>query len=129
MIEKHDRDALIAYRIEQARETIMLAEFLLECNKLTVAVNRIYYGIYYALTALAIKNKFETSKHTQLIGWFNKEYISTSRVDMKYGKILRNSFLNRTKGDYDAYIQFDKNEVENMLIEMKDFISLVEENL
>lgn len=129
MIEKHERDALIAYRIEQARETIMLAEFLLKSNKLTVAVNRIYYGMYYALTALAIKNKFETSKHTQLIGWFNKEYISTSRIDIKYGKILRIAFLNRTKGDYDAYVLFDKSEVENMLNEMKDFISIIEFNL
>jgi uncharacterized protein (UPF0332 family) len=129
MIENQDRDSLIAYRIEQAKETIMLAEFLLQSNKLTVAVNRIYYGMYYALTALAIKNKFETSKHTQLIGWFNKEFISSNRVDVKYGKILRIAFSNRTKGDYDAYVHFEKNEVESMLNEMKDFISLIESNL
>ena len=129
MIENQDRTSLITYRIEQAKETIMLAEFLLQSNKLTVAVNRIYYGMYYALTALAIKNKFETSKHTQLIGWFNKEFISTNRVDVKYGKILRIAFSNRTKGDYDAYVHFEKNEVESMLNEMKDFISIIESNL
>ena len=27
------------------------------------------------VTALAIKNKFETSKHQQLLGWFNKTFI------------------------------------------------------
>lgn len=48
---------------------------------------------------------------------------------MGYGKILRIAFLNRTKGDYDAYVRFDKSEVENMLNEMKDFISIIEFNL
>ena len=42
-----------------------------------MAVNRIYYGLYYAVTALAIKHRFETSKHLQLIGWFNKEFIAS----------------------------------------------------
>jgi len=85
--------------------------------------------MYYALTALALKNKFETSKHGQLIGWFNKEFISTGKVDPKYGKILRNAFQNRTKSDYDAFIGFSTFEVESMLNEMVDFIDQIKEIL
>jgi uncharacterized protein (UPF0332 family) len=76
MINKLDRDSLIKYRLQQAKDTIELSVFLLESNRLVVAVNRIYYGMYYALTALALKYKFETSKHGQLIGWYNKEFVS-----------------------------------------------------
>lgn len=122
MIAENDRDALIEYRLKQAFDTIELAKFLLFSDKLVIAVNRIYYGMYYALTALALKNKFETSKHGQLIGWFNKEFISSKKVDSKYGKILRNAYQNRTKGDYDAFINFSIVEVESMLNEMVDFI-------
>ena len=91
-------------------------------DKLVVAVNRIYYGMYYALTALALKYAFETSKHAQLIGWFNKEFVLSKRVDSKYGKILRNSYQNRTKGDYEPFVLFSIDEVELMLCEMVDFI-------
>lgn len=122
MITDNDRDALIEYRLKQAFDTIELAEFLVLNDKLVIAVNRIYYGMYYALTALALKNKFETSKHGQLIGWFNKEYILSKTVDSKYGKILRNAYQNRIKGDYDAFIDISTNEVEFMLSEMQDFI-------
>ena len=122
MITEKDRDSLVEYRLNQALETIELAKFLVVSDKLIIAVNRIYYGMYYALTALALKNKFETSKHGQLIGWFNKEYISSKMVDTKYGKILRNAYQNRTKGDYDAFVNFSKVEVESMLYEMTDFI-------
>lgn len=99
MITENDRDALIDFRLNQAFDTIRLTKFLVSSDKLVIAVNRIYYGMYYALTALALKNKFETSKHGQLIGWFNKEYIASKKVDSKYGKILRNAYQNRTKGE------------------------------
>ena len=43
MINENDRDALVAYRMQQAIETIELAKFLAESQKLVIAVNRIYY--------------------------------------------------------------------------------------
>ena len=51
MIEDADRLALIDSRIKQATETIELANFLAISGKYVIAVNRIYYGMYYALTA------------------------------------------------------------------------------
>ncbi len=126
MIEDINREALVKYRLNQAIETIELARFLVHNDKLAIAVNRIYYGMYYALTALALKNSFETSKHGQLIGWFNKEYISAKKADPKAGKILRNAFQNRTKGDYDAFVNFERIEVEIMLDEMSYFIDEIE---
>ena len=122
MITDNDRDALVEYRLKQADETIDLARFLLSNEKLVIAVNRIYYGMYYALTALALKYAFETSKHAQLIGWFNKEFILSKKVESKYGEILREAYKNRTKGDYDAFIVFSTDEVELLLIKMVDFI-------
>jgi uncharacterized protein (UPF0332 family) len=99
---------------------------LIDSNKLVVAVNRIYYGLYYAVTALAIKHRYETSKHLQLIGWFNKEFIATQKLDKKNGKILRIAYQNRIKGDYDAFVQFDIEEVESMHFEMTNFIKEIE---
>jgi uncharacterized protein (UPF0332 family) len=126
MINESDRNSLVKYRILQAKDTIELAKFLIDSNRLTVAVNRIYYGLYYSITALAIKKQFETSKHAQLIGWFNKEYIATDILDRRFGKILRNAYQNRTKGDYDAFVTFEKDEVVDMYYEMIDFIKEIE---
>ena len=123
MISDEDRKALIEYRMKQAEDTIELANFLADNQKLVVAVNRIYYGMYYALTSLALKFQFETSKHGQLIGWFNQEFIAKGKVDPRFGKILRNAFQCRTKGDYDAFVEFSRMEIETMLTEMEIFIA------
>lgn len=122
MIAENDRDILIEYRLKQAVESIELAKFLLSSDKLVLAVNRIYYGMFYALSALALKHAFKTSKHTQLIGWFNKEFILSKKVDSKYGKILKQAYQNRTKGDYEVFVLFSTDEVELLLIKMVDFI-------
>ena len=119
--EKKKKD-LIKYRLEQARDTISVVELLIENMELPTAVNRIYYGMFYSLLALGLKYKFETSKHQQLLGWFNKNFIHTNKIDVRFGKILRNAFKNRRKGDYETYIEFNLEDVQLMFSEMKEFI-------
>ncbi|MGE5355077.1 MAG: HEPN domain-containing protein [Deltaproteobacteria bacterium] len=102
------RNDLIKYRLEQEIETIELVEFLIASKEFDLAINRIYYGMYYSLTALALKHEFNTSKHIQLIGWFNKQFIASALIDKRFGRIIRLAYQNRTKGDYDAYVTFEK---------------------
>ncbi len=116
-----EEEALINYRLEQAKETANVVEFLIENSQLALAMNRIYYGMFYALLALSLSEKFRTAKHLQLIGWFNKNFIATSKCDAKFGQSLRKAYQNRTKGDYDAFVEFDIAEVKTMLIEMEAF--------
>jgi uncharacterized protein (UPF0332 family) len=79
--------------------------------------------MFYALLALGLAHQFETSRHSQLIGWFNKNFIYKGVIDSKYGKILNKAFNRRTKGDYDTYVEFEKEIVIEMFSEMQDFIS------
>jgi uncharacterized protein (UPF0332 family) len=128
-IESSDRDSLIKYRLTQAEETILDVQLLIENNRLRSAVNRIYYGMFYSLLALGLANQFDTSKHAQLIGWFNKNFIHEGLIDSKYGKIINKAFNRRTKGDYDSYIEFEQEIVLEMFIEMKEFITTIKLHL
>ncbi len=122
-LSEQDREALIQHHVDKSMESIHQVKFLIENNQLSLAVNRIYYGVYYILSALAIKSRFKTSKHEQLIGWFNKIYIKGNIVDKRYGKIIRKFHENRMEGDYNVFSDFLKEEVEQAFIEMKDTIA------
>ena len=126
-LKNNDRISLIKYRLEQARETIDDAKLLIENSKFRSAVNRIYYAMFYSLLALGLKYRFETSKHSKLIGWFNKNFVHAGKLDKKYGRIINRAFVKRIKGDYDSYIEFDKETVENMFTNMKEFIEIIED--
>jgi len=124
-----DRNELIRYRLEQAIESIDVVNLLIENKKFNVAVNRIYYGIFYSLPALGLKYRYETSKHFQLIGWFNKEFVRTKKINVEYGRILRKAYESRRSGDNDAFAEFTKEDVESLFSEMKKFIRFIEDLL
>ena len=129
MISIEERNELIKFRIEQAKETISDAEILIKFGKFRSAVNRIYYGMFYCLLALGLKHQFESSKHQQLIGWFNKNFIHTGKIDEKFGVMLRDAFKERQKGDYEIFVQFTKEEVDEMFADMKIFVAEIENHL
>jgi uncharacterized protein (UPF0332 family) len=129
MSTKFNKEDLINYRIEQANKTIHEIPLLVDNELNKTAVNRIYYGMFYMLLALALKYDYKTSKHRQLIGWFNKTFIKTGAIDLKYGKIINDAYENRSDSDYGLFIEFSKEEVEEMFNEMKMFIAEIKRYL
>ena len=126
MINDKDRNILIEYRLAQAKDTIDEVKKLIDNDLLKVAVNRIYYWIFYSITALSLKYNFQSSKHLQLIGWFNKKFVKENLISSKYGKILRAAFKNRLDGDYVPFIKFKRNDILEMYSDMIDFINKIE---
>jgi uncharacterized protein (UPF0332 family) len=126
-MKEKDKLELIKYRVEKSKQTIEDVEFLIKNNMLGLAVNRIYYGGFYILSALALKNNFTTSKHQQLIGWFNKTFVKEKLMDKKYGQFIVKAFENRSTGDYDDFAEFKKEDVLTMFKELKDFCRKIQE--
>jgi uncharacterized protein (UPF0332 family) len=122
-IDPEDKKKLIEYRINQVRETVNEADLMLQNSCFRAAVNRIYYSMFYLLLALGLKYEFSTSKHHQLIGWFNKNFIHTGKINREYGKMLRKAYQYRIKGDYEPIVSFDKETVESMFADLKEFIA------
>lgn len=120
-----DQADLIQYRLAEAIECISDVELLISHQRYRSATNRMYYGMFYVVLALACKYDFETSKHSQLLGWFNKEFIVSDKIEPVYGKILHKAFHRRSKGDYDAFISFDQVAILEMYEEMKLFIEKI----
>jgi uncharacterized protein (UPF0332 family) len=121
-----DRELLINNYLEKSRTTIKKVEFLVENSEYQLAVNRIYYGIYYSLSALAIKHQYSTSKHAQLIGWFNRTFVKVGAIEKEFSKMIRKAFENRMEGDYNVFADFSKEEVEQSLKEMKIVIQALD---
>jgi uncharacterized protein (UPF0332 family) len=125
-LEKNERAELIKYRLDEANESIADVQLLIDNDRSRAAVNRIYYGMFYSLLALGLAYKFETSKHQQLLGWFNKNFIHEGLIDSKFGKIINDASSRRTKSDYESFIDFKKDTIVEMFDEMKEFIVEIE---
>lgn len=121
----NEKEALINIRIHQAEEALREVEFLLEHKMLSLATNRIYYSIFYAISAVSIKDNFSTSKHKKLLGWFNKNYINTDILPKEFGKMIYACFENREKSDYDFLFELTKEEINGYYELAKKFFNAV----
>jgi uncharacterized protein (UPF0332 family) len=118
-INKQD---LINHRITKSKETIEDARLAIVSNRLRNSLNRIYYAIFYIVSALAQKDGFSTSKHMQLMGWFNKNYIKTGIVQQEFSKIYSLSFYSRQESDYEDFVEYNKEDIEKRYNDMLRFL-------
>ena len=69
--------ALVDYRMEKSRESIKAAKVMVKEKMLTFAMNRIYYAMFYAVKAALGAKTVSFSKHGQVKGYFNREFIKS----------------------------------------------------
>jgi uncharacterized protein (UPF0332 family) len=124
-----DREQLIANYKDKAHKIEEEIPLLIAHHQLFTAVNRIYYGIYYLLSALALKHGFSTSKHTQLIRWFNKNFVKPRKIENQYTQYIQEAFEKRMKGDYEVLTSFSESDVTDLFDKMKKTLRALEKLL
>lgn len=96
---------LAFYRLEQSKENLEEAEALFSINKFKGASNRAYYAIFHAIKAILALEETDFKKHSSVIAYFNKEYISKNIFPRELGKRVSEARFFREKSDYvDFYI-------------------------
>ena len=118
--------SLIAYRISRAHEAIEEARILFDAGHVNAYVNRLYYGCFYATSALLLTKNLSTNKHGQLRSLLHREFVKTGSIPQEMGKHFDLLFNNRQKGDYADLVVFKADEVAGWLVQTKTFVSHIE---
>lgn len=120
---------LVGYRMERAKEMLSAAEDNLKIGQYKTSLNRSYYAIFHAMRAMNILKGFDSSKHSGVIAYFNKEYIKEGIMDRELSVIIKSSSFLREKSDYDDFFIVGRTETENQLASAKVFLEAVEKYL
>ncbi len=116
---------LIRNCLFKAGKSLDSSQILLENKDVDAAFNRIYYSIFYSVMALGYKYGFITSKHRQLMGWFNKKFINEDKVfSSRMYQIYKTAYDNRQESDYNLILVTNKKmeEVEEALADADFFV-------
>lgn len=96
-----DKQALIKYRLEQAKETLLDAKVLYENERRPASiVNRAYYAMFYATLALLVTIGMSSSKHIGVISFFDSEFVKKNLFPKEMSRMLHQAFDMRQEGDY-----------------------------
>lgn len=124
-----DNEIIVKNWIDKSDEALIAAEKNLEIELLSTSQNRLYYAIFYIVSALAKKNNFVTAKHNQLLGWFNKEFVKSQKIDVENSRIYTKSFEFRQKNDYTFEFKPNKEKLKKDLELAKEFILKIKQLL
>ena len=120
---------LAGYRMDRAGEMLLAAEENLRIGQYKISLNRSYYAIFHAMRAANIIKGFDSSKHSGVIAFFNKEYIKNGIMEKSMSVIIKNSSFLREKSDYDDFFIASKKDAEAQLQNAKIFLDAVERYL
>jgi uncharacterized protein len=124
-----DKQALVRVRLHVAEESIADARRSSDAGSWRGAMNRAYYAMFHAANALAIANGVVCSKHTHLIGYFQKEFAKPQILDRCHGRSFQKAFEDRSEADYQDYITFDAEQVETRIQEAEAFVQAIRQHL
>ena len=124
-----EEKVLIEYRMERARQAIEEARTMFDAGYLNAYVNRLYYGCFYAVSALLLTRNFSTSKHGYLRSLMHREFVKTGFIPKELSKHFDLLFNNRLKGDYADFATFEPEDVSAWLEVTQKFVAHIEELL
>lgn len=125
-----DKRALMQYRLEQARETLLDARALYENVRSPASiVNRAYYAMFYATLALLVTVGKSPSKHIGVISFFDSEFVRKSIFPKEMSRILHEAFETRQEGDYQNPAGIDREKAAEILKAAGEFLKVVEQKL
>jgi uncharacterized protein (UPF0332 family) len=128
-IDEESKKALVAYRIERAYETLKEADVMRREAFYNAAVNRLYYACYYAAVSLLLKYGIQAQTHSGVKTMLGLHFVSTGKLPVRIGKIFSTLFEKRHSGDYDDFIYCDKDMVDDLYAQAKEFVDTIKENI
>ena len=122
------KQQLITYRLERARETLQDAHLLIDQGGSPGSIiNRAYYAMFYAVSALLTTLGKEPSKHSGVIALFDQYFVKSGEFPIEMSKALHKAFDLRQIGDYRELIEFDEEQAQEIIDLTDQFVEKVEE--
>jgi uncharacterized protein (UPF0332 family) len=122
LIKKEKRSEIVRYWLEKADESLASARREFEAGSFSFAMNRLYYAVFYAASALLMEHDRTFKKHSGVRAAFHQHFIKTGALDPDWGRLYDQLFEDRQEGDYVVFISFEKEYVESQLKQCVQFL-------
>ena len=124
MSSEGSKAAAVRYWWDKAHESLQAAHRELAADAYTFAINRVYYALFYAVSALLLEEGRRFSKHSGVRAAFNRDLVKPGRLSRKHGELYNQLFRNRQEGDYIEFTVFGAPYVQEKIVACEEFLWL-----
>lgn len=109
-LSQEERKIMVEVELERAERMQNEFPIYIEHQLWSTLVNRMYYAVFHAATALLIKNGLRAGTHHGVYIILNKNFIKEGILSSEEGRLFSRLATLREKGDYNCFL--DPNEVD-----------------
>lgn len=117
------KQEIIGYWIEKAEQDLASAIDNLESGRLLNTVRDTYFACFHAFSSVLLKEGKSFRKHKEVRSTLHRDYVRTKRIKAELGKHYDWLFDNRQKADYRPLVQFDSEQVNEIVEKSEAFVS------
>lgn len=118
--------AAVRYWLEKAREALASARSEEQAGRLSFALNRVYYAVFYAASATLLQKGHRFAKHSGVRSAVHRHLVKTGLLPAEWGRFYDRVFEERQQGDYVELVSFDAEEVRTALVKAAEMVGVLE---
>ena len=114
----------------KSKDTLKISRLLYEQGYYSDSISKVYYAVFHSLQAILLTIGLSFSKHSGIIGAFNKEFIYKDIFPKDFHKIIERLFKDRQIGDYEYEENLnaddasqDIRDAENIIISIERYLT------
>lgn len=112
-----------------AEQALATAQINFEAGDFRATVNRAYYAIFYAASAMLLTIELERRKHSGVISAFRKHFIKSGLIEAEYSNIYGETLVVRENADYAIELPIDLDTAKLALQQAGRFVQRMREYL
>ena len=120
-----ERQHQIELYLDHAKKALQAAKLNIEHRFYATAINRAYYAIFYAASALLLTKGLAQSKHTGVIAAFREHFVKPGLIEAEYSDIYGDVMDARVDSDYEMTFAADLGTAESALTDARRFVERI----
>lgn len=125
-LSDEERFALVSYRLEKAHNTMEQVKSIVPLAYWDMIANRLYYAVYYAVSALLLQDGHSVQTHHGIIQMLGLHYIKTDILNREYGTLYSQLFSLRQTGDYGDTFGLTEKQVLPLIKPAEEMINTID---
>ena len=113
--------------LHRAKEAIQAATHNLNDGFYIASVNRSYYAVFYATSALLLTDKISRRKHHGVVSAFRHHFVKPERIEREYSDIYGRLLDHRETGDYMIFESVNLQQAKSDLTDAQRFVKRIED--
>ena len=116
---------IVVYWLEKAEQDLASAKENLSAGRLQNSVRDAYFACFHSFSAVLIKAGKTFRKHSEVRAILHRDYVKGKKLAVEWGKHYDWLFDNRQKADYRPLVDFDVEQVRDIIEKSEGFLRVM----